>query len=140
MTQIITFSFSTVATFLVRIIALLMLTGLSWQGAQAQVIITMEDVPGKAAPTTPLDSEAIVPQHTLIQAPDIRLSSTAAGLVIEMPQEVIVEETEVLDITGRRLAVAVGDYQQATLRSTESRIALIRWRTKQGVIVRKVRL
>lgn len=117
----------------------LMLVGLSWQGAQAQIIISMEDVPGRAAPTVfphADDNDAI---QTLIQADDIRLSTTAEGMTIEIPQNLSIETTEILDINGRRLAQAQGTYRRATLRSSQHQVAIIRWHTSQGMIVRKVR-
>jgi len=118
----------------------LMLMSLSWQAAQAQIVITMEDVPGRAAPTVFPHADDHDATHTLIQAQDIRLSTTAAGMTIEIPQNLSIETTEILDITGRHLAQAQGTYQRATLRSSQHQIAIIRWHTNQGLIVRKVRL
>jgi len=118
----------------------LMLAGLGWQGAQAQIIITMEDVPGRAAPTTFPHADDNGAIHTLVQAEDIRLSTTTEGMTIEIPQNLIIETTEILDLNGRRLAQAKGTYQRASLSSAQHQVAIIRWQTNQGLIVRKVRL
>jgi hypothetical protein len=121
----------------------LMFLGLTWQGAQAQVVIIMEDIPGlivapDSLPTPPQDSS----QATGLVAiqPPIEVHTTPTGLDLVIPTGMTIYETEILDFSGRRLAQQPGHYQQATLRSSSpQQVAIIRWHTSQGLMVRKVR-
>lgn len=129
------------ASILPAFLSLLLCLGLS-TSLQAQVIIVMEDVPGLVAPGDTVDGQQNPPSSgDLVQAePGITVATQADGLSLRVPEQLTIYATEVLDLRGRVLTRVAGQYTRATLRSETPMLAIIRWHTSQGLIVRKVRL